>query len=68
MDDDTRHPNQANEADGVLTFACRDCDGQKDQVPFRIGEIPLTLGIDTGVLVVCGEVTVRGEALTKNSG
>ena len=32
----------------TLTFACRDCDRQYDQIPFRLGEIPLTLGIDTG--------------------
>jgi len=32
----------------TLTFACRDCDRQYDQIPFRLGDIPLTLGIDTG--------------------
>ena len=32
----------------TLMFACRDCDRQYDQIPFRLGEIPLTLGIDTG--------------------
>ena len=32
----------------TLTFACRDCDLQYDQIPFKLGEIPLTLGIDTG--------------------
>ena len=32
----------------TLMFACRDCDHQYDQIPFRLGEIPLTLGIDTG--------------------
>ena len=32
----------------TLTFACRDCDRQYDQIPFRLGEIPLTIGIDTG--------------------
>jgi len=32
----------------TLTFACRDCDRQYDQIPFRFGDIPLTLGIDTG--------------------
>ena len=32
----------------TLTFACRDCDRQYDQIPFKLGEIPLTLGIDTG--------------------
>ena len=32
----------------TLTFACRDCDRQYDQIPFKLGEIPLTLVIDTG--------------------
>ena len=32
----------------TLMFACRDCDRQYDQIPFKLGEIPLTLGIDTG--------------------
>ena len=32
----------------TLLFACRDRDRQYDQIPFRLGEIPLTLGIDTG--------------------
>ena len=32
----------------TLMFACRDCDRQYDQIPIRLGEIPLTLGIDTG--------------------
>ena len=32
----------------TLMFACRDCDRQYDQIPFRFGDIPLTLGIDTG--------------------
>ena len=32
----------------TLMFACRDCDRQYDQIPFRLGDIPLTLGIDTG--------------------
>ena len=62
----------------TLTFACRDCDGQKDQVPFRLGEIPLTLGIDTGnsggqltlteqtkaALEHSGHLTAQGESYT----
>ena len=62
----------------TLTFACRDCDGQKDQVPFRLGEIALTLGIDTGnsggqltlteqtkaALEHSGHLTAQGESYT----
>ena len=69
---------QPEDVYATLTFACRDCDGQKDQVPFRLGEIPLTLGIDTGnsggqltltartkeALEHSGHLTAQGESYT----
>ena len=69
---------QPEDVHATLTFSCLDCDGQYDQIPFKLGEIPLTLGIDTGnsggqltlteqtkaALEHSGHLTAQGESYT----
>ena len=52
----------------TLTFACRDCDRQYDQIPFRLGDIPLPLGIDTGNSGGHLTLTVRTKEALEHSG
>ena len=52
----------------TLRFACRDCDRQYDQIPFRLGDIPLTLGIDTGNSGGQLTLTVRTKEALEHSG